>query len=482
MLITMTSTRQDTPGTFYLNGTTYDLPDALAYQFVGANVARFVSNQSRVVQQGTQTRFVFPSVRDFGAAGDGVTDDTRAFADALASGQPVLLPRPDVAYIVGDCPVVNGAALIGYAGGNYSSILGGPVVRRLSGAAAVFDTSGSRNTRFAGFTIDGVNRSCNGIVGDETSGHLVLEHMDFRNLDSGLGDASYIRTVKATNCVFYGNNVGIRNPIDSIVFGGFVAASITNGIQCGAGSNGNTFIGVKLEWNANNGISFFDSVSNSVVGGVIDRNYHNGVLIQGSSSNISISGPTFIRNGRNDTTAERAHVRVANTASHVTVTGITTRTGTDDGGGGPLTPQYGIDIATATCDTLVIAGNDLTGCTIAGGGLRYSVYATNVKASGNAGAMDIRGVQSIVSAASTTVLDETVEEVVITGATTHTLTLPACRTGRILRVTNTSTGTVTINRAGSDTINGSATGLSVTAGQVAQLLGNANTNWVGKAF
>lgn len=84
--------------------------------------------------------------------------------------------------------------------------------------------------------------------------------------------------------------------------------------------------------------------------------------------------------------------------------------------------------------------------------------------------------RSVTSAASTTALDATDHAVNVTGSTTHTLTLDACASGRVIVIKNSSTGTVTVNRAGSDTIDGGTT-FNLTTGQSAYLLGNG-TNYV----
>lgn len=80
-------------------------------------------------------------------------------------------------------------------------------------------------------------------------------------------------------------------------------------------------------------------------------------------------------------------------------------------------------------------------------------------------------VLSVVSAAATTVVSTTDEVVVVTGSTTHTLTLPAAATGFRLCIKNRSTGTVTVNRAGADTIDGGTT-FNLTAGQSTMLIAN----------
>jgi hypothetical protein len=66
---------------------------------------------------------------------------------------------------------------------------------------------------------------------------------------------------------------------------------------------------------------------------------------------------------------------------------------------------------------------------------------------------------------------------VFTGTTTHTLTLMACATNLLVKVKNRSTGNITINRAGSDTItDASTTSIVLTPGDSIELVGNG-TVW-----
>jgi hypothetical protein len=83
-------------------------------------------------------------------------------------------------------------------------------------------------------------------------------------------------------------------------------------------------------------------------------------------------------------------------------------------------------------------------------------------------------VQSIVSAAGTTVLT-TAHFVVVTGSTTQSLTLPAATTGRWLLIKNRSSGLVTVDRAGADTIDG-GTSYAVIAGAAIMLVADG-TDW-----
>ena len=83
--------------------------------------------------------------------------------------------------------------------------------------------------------------------------------------------------------------------------------------------------------------------------------------------------------------------------------------------------------------------------------------------------------RSVVSAAGTTTLDATDATAILTGTTTQTFTLPAAAAGRRLFIKNRSTGALTVNRAGSDTIDGGTT-LNVAAGTAKILIANG-TDW-----
>ena len=88
----------------------------------------------------------------------------------------------------------------------------------------------------------------------------------------------------------------------------------------------------------------------------------------------------------------------------------------------------------------------------------------------------VRDVRAVTSAAGTTALDATDHVLVVTGTTTQTLTLVACATGRELILKNRSTGIVTVNRAGSDTIDGTLTTFDLAANDSVMLIGNG-TDW-----
>lgn len=86
------------------------------------------------------------------------------------------------------------------------------------------------------------------------------------------------------------------------------------------------------------------------------------------------------------------------------------------------------------------------------------------------------GLRSVTSANGTTALDSTDHAVVVTGSANQTITLPAAATGRWIIVKSRSTGTITVQRAGSDTIDGSASSIVLSTNQSYMFLANS-TDW-----
>lgn len=92
------------------------------------------------------------------------------------------------------------------------------------------------------------------------------------------------------------------------------------------------------------------------------------------------------------------------------------------------------------------------------------------------------GVTSTATAAGTTTLTSTSKTLqIFTGSTTQTITLPAANVfgsgiGQILIIKNRSSGALTVNRAGSDTIDGGTT-TNVATGVSITLISNGSTEW-----
>jgi hypothetical protein len=152
------------------------------------------------------------------------------------------------------------------------------------------------------------------------------------------------------------------------------------------------------------------------------------------------------------------------------------------GAASTLTTHIGIDI-----DPLTVGGTNNYGIrsTVAGsatGG--FNLYLSGTAPNYHKGQL-CPGVTSTATAAGTTTLDRSSTPIqVFTGSTTQGVTLPAANLygsniGVSFIIKNRSSGTVTVNRAGSDTIDG-ATSFTLTGGANAavHLISNGSSEWL----
>lgn len=69
----------------------------------GSSLVGFINNGTSAIERTVEDKLLESlSVKDFGAVGDGVTDDTVAIRAAIATGRSVFFPEPDVFYSITD--------------------------------------------------------------------------------------------------------------------------------------------------------------------------------------------------------------------------------------------------------------------------------------------------------------------------------------------------------------------------------------------
>lgn len=342
------------------------------------------------------------SVTRFGTSVGTGSDDTAAFAAALAAYKAVFIPPGT--YIVGDLAVPSGSTLYAFCPPNYAVQASNTIVTAKSGATSVFTCVTTNTIRFSGFDIDGLTRTPNAITSViSTGGFVTLDNMGIRNCNYGLGDGSYLQGVLATSCTFFGNNYGVANVVDATFNGCNFSANLNDGVVLLSGANNNTFNGCRFEFNQGNGFLIYSAANIQFNGGTFDRNYKNGIWLgdDGGSqtpSQIIINGVLLQRNGRNNIAGEQSHIYF-NGGSRGTATIIsncTTHTGTDDDGGGPTTPSLSIDIESAALGSVIITDNELTGNTTGGvaGAIANATLLTNGVLHNNVGYFDYRVGQS----------------------------------------------------------------------------------------
>lgn len=252
---------------------------------------------------------------DFGATGDGTTDDAAAFTAALATGQSILVPKPSVRYrVTGTLSLVTGGALLG--DGSYPEIkLDSAIVSRL------FDLNGVTGATVSGLTLDGNNTVTPSTDFIRLTGatNCVLSELRIVNAP-GTNTGSVVVTGASTgnrieHCILTngeGSAIGLSGA--SVRGNAIIGAVVTNytgfGIRIGDGAyqnvvdrarthsnsielvgiTGNSFenrvIGCHAEGCGDNGISI-SGYRNTVTGNVSIRNQKAGIWSWGSFNTIT---------------------------------------------------------------------------------------------------------------------------------------------------------------------------------------------------
>lgn len=320
----------------------------------------------------------FPSVSDYGARGDGTTNDTAAFNSCLAANT-VCWVDSGKKFLVGNVIMNNGNRLQGFGSVQYGTATGAtttvrPVLIGAAGATKMIDvTRISHGGGIVGLMLDCRSSAMDGI--SSGSFQLTLDQVTVVGCKNGFGGGpTYTGEAHITNSTF-GNNVnGVVNLVDSFILNADFAGNTGNGVYFGTGANSNTITNSRFEWNLGYGFETYGGTNSvNISNCVFDRNYKAGARIQGSTG-INLTGNSFSRNGRNGVAAEENTQISINASRRVNLTGNTSETGTDDGGTGPRTPAYVVSFVGANAYVTInglntggrYSGTNLTGGYVTG--------------------------------------------------------------------------------------------------------------------
>ena len=222
------------------------------------------------------------SVKSYGATGNGITDDTEAFAKALNDNDILYIPTGN--YYLTNLNL-KGKTLIG---------------------ANSFRNYNTRNSK----------SSCVVISGDAVIENTFLFNMEFKSSDTeyAISDKFFIKdsgkTVQSLfmNCAFYGYKgisnfnfqlgisdclisqceYGIYGITDSFITGSYIY-TCNIGILLGNGSHANRISDSKIEWCGSYGINMEHAINNQITNCMIDRTDGTGLrLYETKGNNIDI--------------------------------------------------------------------------------------------------------------------------------------------------------------------------------------------------
>ncbi|MGK1775442.1 hypothetical protein ACR911_20750 [Klebsiella pneumoniae] len=193
-----------------------------------------------------------------------------------------------------------------------------------------------------------------------------LEGCGFYRFAIGIGWASggtarYIGTMKAYFCSISGNGDGVRNLIDSMMFGCTINAN-DRGVALTGGANNNFFGGCRNEWNTGDNWYAYQSVENQISGELCDRAGRGGV-VAGAKSSWILNGVNVRRSGANQPVGNDYSANfIIIDDGKIELSGVRTGVGANDSGdGGTISPSYNVSALGSGGGTLLVSGSDMTG-------------------------------------------------------------------------------------------------------------------------
>lgn len=334
-------------------------------------------------QTGATGGSTYVNVKDFGAKGDGLTDDTVAIQSALnaavfAGKASVFIPPGT--YSVGQLSIPSYTALIGIPAYDYE--VGGGSLLKLNNPSAqcLLDITNTRGVTIQGLSLYGNNDNAS------NNAHGVMRNDSVEGGTSGFENATRIDDCKIYK--FGGDGLHMANSWcwsvrhcsiadnggDGIYFSGWDCWVLDNWLSnngnCGFANRGNydsaaTITGNRIEWNKQQGILIQNSAGMILItGNYFDYSYYSGVKIVSPAAgdpceHVTITGNFFYRNGGKATknTLDNSHIWLSG-ACGVTCVGNACRAGDQSGQGtGAINPSYGI--VHQNCQYCVISNNTL---------------------------------------------------------------------------------------------------------------------------
>lgn len=298
---------------------------------------------------------------DFGAKGDGTSDDTNAIQKAMdkaaLSNGSVFIPEGN--YLCSELKVPAGIGLHGLPAWSYRKGMGTVLMFKGNGSRCLINLTGAYGAYLFGLCLNGNNieGGAHGILVDKPD-YGTQENtprIDTCRVENFTGDGIRLERiwcfcVRHSHC-FTNKGCGLRvRGWDGFILDNWFSGNGKAGYASYDENASNTLTGNRIEWNREGGIVIYGGSHYNITGNYIDRSGRCGIALlpgekQNSCQTLTITGNVIYRSGKpewgkNDD-FDSAHVRFESVKGLVFI-GNALNSGRDDGGEGSYSPDYGI--------------------------------------------------------------------------------------------------------------------------------------------
>lgn len=303
-------------------------------------------------------------VRDYGAKGDGKTDDTHAIQAALDGATCIqgTVFVPAGLYLCGELKMAAGVGIQGQSTWSFRDNQGS-VLRLIDPKAkCLINLTGAYGAIVNGVCLDGGK-----IKGAQPIHGILVDKPDYGTQEdtplidscrvSGFsGDGIRLERIwcfRVRHSQCYGNEgCGLRvRGWDGFILDNWFSGNGMAGYGSYEENASNTLTGNRIEWNKQGGIVIFGGNHYNITGNYVDRSGRCGIMLQPCGEKpceiFAITGNVIFRSGKPDWDKESefdsSHVRFEHVKGLV-FSGNSMNAGRDDGGLGQFSPNYSIVI------------------------------------------------------------------------------------------------------------------------------------------